>query len=315
MVLRSKIEEKMSWEKRLVVSGVLDRNAYILLQRDGVRNSNAGKGTNFQLSGDSFSFLWEKGILGQKVEAKEDNKNAATQPVIEEVVLSPLSATYKLVGTIIGDRDKIAFIMNKGTGEVKILRLNEEIEPGAKISAIKQDKVEILRGKRQEIIFLFEQDEQKFSQASLSLVQGTPESVIGAVIQNRPFGDSGGGGFVMGGEVRADLKQVGPDTYEVRREYVQANLSNMAGLLTSARAIPYIKNGQIQGFRLINITPGSFFSTIGIRNGDVIKRINGIPASDPESIFKILQDVQNETYFEMEIERGNETKVFKYYVR
>ncbi len=323
IVLISKIQEKMDWEKRLRAKGVfstLSRHISKVKTEVGKgRGGNISQNGRISLSDGDFSFLWEKGILGyeRKEEEVKKNQEPATQPVVEEVVISPLSTSYKLLGTIIGEKEKLAFIMDKRSRKIEVKKMGDEIEPGAKISGIKSDRIEILRGKRKEILFLFEQDEKKFAEVSAAIPAKKPYEVISKVI--RPYNKLGEGSDSYGRGSRkglsVDLRQVGPDTFEVRREFVQKNLSNMAHLLTSARAIPYIKNGQIQGFRLINISPSSFFRTIGIRNGDIIKKINGISVSNPESIFKILGDIQNETYFEIEIERAGKSKVFKYYVR
>ena len=321
IVLISKIQEKMSWERRLRAKGVLSAISYHISKPKGSvgKGGNISQNGRINLSDEDFSFLWKKGILGfeRKEEEENENQNPATQPVVEEVVISPLSTSYKLLGTIIGEREKLAFIMDKRSRKIEVKKMGDEIEPGVKISGIKSDRIEILRGKRKEILFLFEQDEKKFAEASVIAPAKKPYEVISKVIKpyNNPAGRSYDYNKENKGGLSVDLRQVGPDTFEVRREFVQKNLSNMAHLLTSARAIPYIKNGQIQGFRLINISPSSFFRTIGIRNGDIIKKINGISVSNPESIFKILGDIQNETYFEIEIERAGRSKVFKYYVR
>ena len=319
IVLISKIQEKMSWERRLRAKGVLSTISRNISKTEvGKKGGSISQNGRISLSDGDFSFLWEKGLLGyERKEGEEENGNQepATQPVVEEVVISPLSTSYKLLGTIIGEREKLAFIMDKRSRKIEVKKMGDEIEPGAKISGIKSDRIEILRGKRKEIIFLFEQDEKKFAEVSAAVPAKKPYEVISKVIKPyKPRDESESFGGSKGG-LSVDLRQVGPDTFEVRREFVQKNLSNMAHLLTSARAIPYIKNGQIQGFRLINISPSSFFRTIGIRNGDIIKKINGISVSNPESIFKILGDIQNETYFEIEIERAGKSKVFKYYVR
>lgn len=254
------------------------------------------------------SFLWEKGILGKEKPKQEEKKEPETIPV----VLSPLSSSYKLVGTIVSGKkgSNWAFIYHSPSNTTLMKKEGEEIEPGAKIVSIKSDSIEIMRGNKKEILFLFEEDEKKFqSQAQANPASPPPQ-------QENPEGVNIGGISPFYPQMPSpDLKQIGENTYEVKKEFVVSNLSNMANLLVSARAIPYIKDGQIYGFRLLNISPSSFYKIIGLQDGDVLKSINGIQISSPEAILKILSDIQNETFFEIVIERGGKEQKLRYFVR
>lgn len=253
------------------------------------------------------SFLWEKGILGKEKPKQEEKKEQEAIPV----VLSPLSSSYKLVGTIVSGKkgSNWAFIYHSPSNTTLMKKEGEEIEPGAKIVSIKPDSIEIIRGNNKEILFLFEEDEKKFQSQAQANPTPTPQ-------QENPEGVNIEGASPSFPQMPSpDLKQIGENTYEVKKEFVVSNLSNMANLLVSARAIPYIKDGQIYGFRLLNISPSSFYKIIGLQDGDVLKSINGVQVSSPEAILKILSDIQNETYFEIVIERGGKEQKLRYFVR
>lgn len=252
---------------------------------------------------DNISFLWENGILGKDV-PKEQPKPVEPEQI--QPIISPLSDTYRLVGTIVGRTQKYAFLAPRAGGNIIVKKQGEEIMPGAIISSIKDDMIEITRGNIKELIFLFEKDKEKFAQQQ----QRTPE----VSLPQNP-GIPSFANLPMQQESRPDLRQVGENTFEIRREYVQSSLSDIGALLTNARAIPYIKDGEIKGFRLVNISPGSFYKTIGIQDGDVIKNINGVPISNPQTIMKIFTDIQNETQFEIKIERMGKEMTLRYYIR
>ncbi len=272
-------------------------------KNDGKRN----------ISPEAFSFLWEKGIIGRKIVVQQKPQQ---EEVIREVVVSPLSDSYKLVGTIIGGKkENYAFIYHSQSNTTFMKKQGEEIEPGAKIVSIKPDRVEIIRGDRKEILFLFEEDQRKFEEEKQrAQIQREGVDTFG----EKPSGIPPGQIFEFesgGGPLSSQLRRVGEDTFEVKRDFIVSNLSDMTQLLISARAIPYIKDGKIQGFRLVNISPSSFYRVIGIQDGDVVKSINKVPVSSPEAILKIFSDIQNETYFEIVLERNGVEKTFKYYVR
>ena len=289
---------------------VEERKQYLKSNLDGHLMRNNQKNN---ISPEAFSFLWEKGILGRKIVVEQNPKE---EEVIKEVVVSPLSDSYKLVGTIIGGKkENYAFIYHTPSNTTFMKKQGEEIEPGAKIVSIKPDRVEILRGNRKEILFLFEEDKKKFEE-EMQRAQAQQQKVDNA--GEKPYGIPPGQVFEFesgGRPLSSQLRRVGEDTFEVKREFVVSNLSDMTQLLISARAIPYIKDGKIQGFRLVNISPSSFYRVIGIQDGDVIKSINKVPVSSPEAILKIFSDIQNETYFEIVLERNGVEKTFKYYVR
>lgn len=265
------------------------------------------------ISPEAFSFLWEKGIIGRKIVVQQKPQQ---EEVIKEVVVSPLSNSYRLVGTIIGGKkENYAFVYHSQSNTTFMKKQGEEIEPGAKIVSIKPDRVEIIRGDRKEILFLFEEDQRKFEEEKQrARIHNAEVNTFG----EKPVGIPPGQVFEFesgGGSLSSQLRRVGEDTFEVKRDFIVSNLSDMTQLLISARAIPYIKDGKIQGFRLVNISPSSFYKVIGIQDGDVVKSINKVPVSSPEAILKIFSDIQNETYFEIVLERNGVEKTFKYYVR
>jgi type II secretory pathway component PulC len=69
------------------------------------------------------------------------------------------------------------------------------------------------------------------------------------------------------------------------------DVRNPATLFAQARILPKYENGQMVGVQLNAIKPGSMFEQIGIKNGDVIKELNGIKIDSPEQSAKILVEL------------------------
>lgn len=53
-------------------------------------------------------------------------------------------------------------------------------------------------------------------------------------------------------------------------------LSNLPVLLSQARAVPYFKNGQSVGMRLFAIRRDSLYEKLGLKNGDILKAVDGL---------------------------------------
>lgn len=90
-----------------------------------------------------------------------------------------------------------------------------------------------------------------------------------------------------------DVERVGPYQYLVHRSSVDRNLQNMGQLFTQMRAIPNVQDGKTDGFRLSEVVPGSLFSQMGLRNGDVVTSIGGQDLNDPTQAIALLNGLRN----------------------
>ncbi len=90
-----------------------------------------------------------------------------------------------------------------------------------------------------------------------------------------------------------DVERVGPYQYLVHRNSVDRNLQNMGQLFTQMRAIPNVQDGKTDGFRLSEVVPGSLFSQMGLRNGDVVTSIGGQDLNDPTQAIALLNGLRN----------------------
>ncbi len=80
--------------------------------------------------------------------------------------------------------------------------------------------------------------------------------------------------------------------------------SKLTETLLHAAAEPYIKDGQMLGFKLDLIDEGSIYSKSGLVNGDVITEINGTPLTDAASAIRLLQSLRNAKSLSLSFLRG-----------
>jgi general secretion pathway protein C len=105
----------------------------------------------------------------------------------------------------------------------------------------------------------------------------------------------------------AGVRETGPNHYEVDRSLIESTMSNLNAIATQARIVPSFKNGVANGFKLFSIQPGSFYSSIGIENGDVVQRINGYELNSPEKMLELYQKLASSKQVSLEVERGGQT--------
>jgi type II secretion system protein C len=87
-------------------------------------------------------------------------------------------------------------------------------------------------------------------------------------------------------------------------------MKNMDQFLGSARVVPYYRGGQPYGFRVSDVAEGAQIYQLGVRSGDIIKSINGIPIRSPQDALNAYQELGKNTTVDLELERqGQTTKV------
>jgi general secretion pathway protein C len=90
-----------------------------------------------------------------------------------------------------------------------------------------------------------------------------------------------------------DVHRVGPNQYVIQRSAVERNMRNMGQLFTEMRAIPNVQNGQTDGFKLSEVVPGSLFSQMGLRNGDVVQSVGDQQLNDPTQAIALLNSLRD----------------------
>lgn len=102
----------------------------------------------------------------------------------------------------------------------------------------------------------------------------------------------------------------------VERRVVDEALANVETLATKMRVVPHKgADGAVDGYRLSAIRRGSLFDKLGIKNGDVVHGVNGMPLTDTDGAFQAFQTLQTESAFTFEVTRRNQRQTFEYEVR
>lgn len=108
------------------------------------------------------------------------------------------------------------------------------------------------------------------------------------------------------------ITKTGDYTYKLEQKAVDDWLANLNCLATQARIVPYFKDGKPMGFKLFAIRPNSLYSKLGIKNGDVILKINGIELTSPDRALQIYQGLKGAQKMTVDILRRGQPKTLKY---
>src|SRR5919106_607820 len=111
------------------------------------------------------------------------------------------------------------------------------------------------------------------------------------------------------------IRALSADRYDVPRDEVARVLSNLNALAMKARIVPAFRDGKAVGFKVFSIRPNSLYSRIGIQNGDVIRRLNGLDINSPEKALEAYARLKDATRIDLELERRGQPVRKTYYVR
>jgi len=209
------------------------------------------------------------------------------------VQLPPLRV--RLVGTIVGDADQsLAVIEDLGTKEQRLYHIDDLFGTDAKLIEVSRNEVTFLRGKIRETVTVEEGDSSGQPGTGQGPL-GQPASAVPAVAP-RSAGTQ--------------------NSWVLDKQEVASALENLPQLLTKARVVPDLSpDGKSDGFRIVSISPASFYERIGLRNGDVIQRINGIEVKDPQTFMQVFTQLKDETNITMDLMRNNQKESFTYEIR
>ncbi|MBI2487208.1 MAG: hypothetical protein HYW01_09670 [Deltaproteobacteria bacterium] len=106
------------------------------------------------------------------------------------------------------------------------------------------------------------------------------------------------------------IKEVNEGVYEVDQKMLDELLSNPNELLTQARVIP-----QEDGLRFFAIRPNSVFFKIGIRNGDILHKINEVELSNVENALNLFEELRGQSKFNINLTRRGQKLTYEYTVK
>lgn len=196
-----------------------------------------------------------------------------------------VAAKLKLLGIVMGDREGYSAIVEELASKRQLFfRLHDQILDIGEVTEIRRNGIMIRQGEQQELL-------------ALSIGQpDKPPSTQAAAVPQMP---------TSGGQIRKALD---------RREVEQA-MNDLPKLLSQARAVPYLVNGAMNGFRLDYIAPSSFYEKIGLQYGDILKQVNGVEIKDPGTMLSLFQQLRNEQSVKLDVVRNNQRTTMTFDIR
>lgn len=243
-----------------------------------------------------YSVILDKNIFHAVLEETSPKEKTPTpKPVTAEKIanLAKTPLDVKLRGTALRDGGgSFAVIEDRRTRKEDLYRVGDMVLGEAKLVQIFKDQVVLLREGKKEILELFVEKEE---------AKGRPREVASL---RRPSSIPGRG-----------VRRVGPNRWSVSRDEMESAQANLSQLMTQVRIVPNFTEGKPDGFRLLSIKRGSLFDRLGLRNGDVVRQINGVPLDNPQKLFEVYGELESGQTIAVNILRGKREQTFNYEIK
>jgi len=206
----------------------------------------------------------------------------ASKDVNEEEIeaLEPTSLKIALLGTVTGDEQN-AFAVIEETDKRKqgLYKIGDSVQ-NATVKTILREKVVLRVGTKDEILTM-----EESAASRREKVRGPSKTA-----------ERG-------------------NTITVSRKDIQSSLKDINKLMSEVRIRPHFKDGESDGLSVSRIKGGSVFSKLGLRNGDIVQKINGEPINSPDEVLALYEKLKSGSRVSLEVTRKGEPKTMNYRFR
>lgn len=239
--------------------------------------------------------ILQRNLLGSRV----TQVAAPSQVRSEELPVSSLP--YTLLGTVVNVRGKKSLaILQGGSGQEQEVYLEgDQVSEGVLLLRVERNRVVLLRNGTEEVL-----ERAEPSGDARRPVRAAPARV--APSAQASAADAAG---------EITVRQVGEGTFVMDRREVEGVLQDFNRLLTQVRVVPHFADGKPDGFKIFNIRPNSLFSKLGMVNGDVVKRVNGLEITGPEQALQMFAQLREESRITLDLERFRKNLTLQYEIR
>ena len=122
-------------------------------------------------------------------------------------------------------------------------------------------------------------------------------------------------GSAPAGQPGAKVSQVGSGSFVIDQRTLNAALDNIGQAMTDARLLPSMKDGKVEGFKASEVKPAGVFGMIGIKNGDVLLRINDFPIDSPEKAIQSFVSLKGQNKIRLDLIRDGQPSTLNYDIR
>jgi general secretion pathway protein C len=229
---------------------------------------------------EEYAIITERNLFGGTSQGLAEA--APEEIVLDDMPVALKSLGLRLVGTVVANKpeESSAIIEDQSTRKQEVYQEGDRVKQ-ALIKRILRHNVVINTGRRDEVLTMVPEESKGKTSA--------PERAS----RTRR-------GPAAGRSIRLD------------REELESQMANLNELMQQVRIRPFMEGKRPAGFLVSNIKPGSLFSKMGLRNGDVIQGVNGENITTPDQAVELYESLMEGGEIALEIKRGRRKQNLRY---
>lgn len=102
------------------------------------------------------------------------------------------------------------------------------------------------------------------------------------------------------------VERVGPNEFNVRRSTVDRILESQAELMRTTRIMPVEQGGRTVGVQLYGVRGNSLLGRLGMQNGNVLNRINGLDIASPDRALEAYSRLRTSDHLQVSVTRNGQ---------
>ncbi|KJR42195.1 Type II secretory pathway component PulC-like protein [Candidatus Magnetoovum chiemensis] len=286
----------------------------IILTMALIRNVISFKMSSFNIDDDKALFDTAGGELKKDL---NDYADAVTKNPfgVADAVFSPLTvktdaaksdnnkADVKLLGTISGNMGTGYAILKDNKGKQEMFKINEKAFSLGTLTGVAIDSITIDDELKIYIEDIYKYGTETQKTASIASAASSPKSR--EAIHNT----------LDSADISEHIRPISDTSYEVDSDMVQNAIANPRNLMTDARLQPRYINGKQEGFIMKEIKKDGIYAYLGLKNDDVLLRINSYDLTDPETALQAFSALRGVNAIELNIIRDNANLTLDYQIK
>ncbi len=212
------------------------------------------------------------------------------------------SGKLRLVGSVMSPgfpEWSFAAIAGASDGKTLLYREGSDVD-GSRVLAVYSSSVVISSSSGVCQLLMFEEEEVV---ARARPVSKKPAATKPADVRKAGLTDE---------ELDEGIEKISDTKFNIQRSVVDKVLANQGALMKAARVIPHEENGRVVGVKLYGIRRTSLLGRLGVRNGDMLRTIDGFDKTSPDTALEAYSRLRTADKLTLAIKRQNNEIAIEY---
>lgn len=213
----------------------------------------------------------------------------------------------RLVGSVVNPTDPDwSYAAISGSDRKTMLYRKGSAIDGAQVLAVRASSVIVQSGAGAcELSMFAEEGEEQKPKAPIAK---QTEKAVSKLRNDRNAG--------LSAEELADgIEKISDTKFNIQRSMVDKILANQGAIMKAARVIPHEENGRIVGMKLYGIRRTSLLGKLGVRNGDMLRTINGFDMTSPDTALEAYSRLRTADQLSLAVKRQNKEMTIEYNIQ